>query len=489
MGQSQYDPGFAAYGGGSSGTVLHPIVLVALILLGVLTLILPRKYCMVPLILGLMIIPSGQNVVISGFHLYTTRILITFGLMRMVMAKFSSNEPLLPGGFGTLDKLFLTWGIYRVLAVFIQYRVWGPMPNQFSFLWLALGGYFLLRWLLQDEEDVIRLLKVFAVVALVGALSMLYETVTHTNLFGFLGGVRLHPEIRNGRVRATGMFQHALLAGAFGGMMFPLFLWLWKRGRSFVLGMIGAASCAIIVLTASTSTNLMALMGGIIAIFMWPLRGWMRYIRWGIVVSLCGLQLVMKAPVWFVLQYIDLTGGSSGWERANLIDNFLRHISSWWLYGTHENATWGWDMWDIANQFVAEGEVGGLICLVCFIAMIVVCFRKLFAARKAVAEDKRKEWLYWLFDASLFAQIMVYFGISYYDQMSVVWYSLLVMIWTITLQASSVPVPVPDTTRYRVPPLVVRPPAPKLVGRGTSVNVPTAKGPSRTIWPLRGQSR
>jgi hypothetical protein len=489
MGQSQYDPGFAAFGGGSSQSVLHPIVLVGLILCGVLTFLLPRKYCVVPLILGLMIIPSGQNVVFGGFHLYTNRIFVSFGLMRMVMEKLSSNEPLVPGGFGTLDKLFMTWGIYRVLAVFIQYRQWGPMPNQFSFLWLAFGGYFLLRWLIRDDEDVLRLLKVFAVVALVAAVGMLYESVVKQNLFGLLGGVRLYPEIRNGRVRATGMFQHALLAGAFGGMMFPLFLWLWKRGSSFLFGMIGAASCVVIVFTASTSTNLMALMGSVLALLMWPLRGWMRFIRWGIVCSLVGLQLVMNAPVWFVLQYIDLTGGSSGWERANLIDNFLRHIGSWWLYGTHDNASWGWDMWDIANQFVAEGEVGGLVCLVCFIAMIIVCFRKLYGARQAVAGDKKKEWLFWLFDASLFAQIMVYFGISYYDQMVLVWYALLVMIGVVTLQSSSVAVTVPDASPHRVPPLGLRRPATEGMRLGPGVNIPSAKGPSRTGWPLRGQSR
>ena len=354
---------------------------------------------------------------------------------------------------------------------------------------MALGGYFLLRWLIQDEEDIVRLVKVFAVVALVTALGMIYESVTKVNVFGLLGGVRLHPEIRNGRVRATGVFQHCLLAGAFGATMFPLFLWLWKRGKSFALAMIGATSSIIIVFTASTSTNLMALMGGILAVLMWPLRGWMRNIRWGIVISLVALQMVMKAPVWFVLQYIDLTGGSSGWDRANLIDNFLRHIGSWWLYGTRDNVNWGWDMWDIANQFVAEGEVGGLICIGCFIAMIVVCFRRLSAARKAVAEDKKKDWLYWLFDASLFAQILVYFGISYYDQMAVVWYALLVMIWTITLQASSVPVPVPETSPYRVPPLGLRRPAPEGLGVGARVNVPPVNGPTRPAWPVRGQSR
>ena len=474
MGQSEFDPGFAAFGGGSSGTVLHPLVLAGIILIGVLMFLLPRKYVVIPLFLGLLIFPFGQNVYIAGVHLYATRILISFGLVRMVLAKFSSQDKIVPGGLGILDKLFLVWAIFRVVAVFLLYRQWGPMPNQFSFLWGALGGYFLFRWLIRDTDDVVRLLKVFAVVAVVAASGMLIERIFRFNLFGILGGVRSFPEVRNGRVRATGMFQHALLAGAFGPLMFPLFLWLWKRGKSFLFGIAGATSCVFMVLAASTSTNLMALIGGILAIFMWPIRGWMRFVRWGIVIGMLGLQLVMKAPVWFVLQYVDLTGGSSGWERANLIDNFLRHIGSWWLYGTHDNVNWGWDMWDIANQFVAEGEGGGLICLLVFIAMIVVCFRRLAAARKSVAADKKEEWLFWLFDAALFAQIMVYFGVSYYDQMAFVWYSLLVMIWVVTLAPSTVAVPVPNPNLYRVPVLGVRQEALAEAGRGTRVyNAPS----------------
>jgi hypothetical protein len=479
MSQSQYDPGFATFGGGSSGTVLHPLVMVAIILFGILTFLLPRKYVVIPIFLGLLIFPYGQNVYLAGVHLYVTRIFISFGLLRMLLAKFSSQEKLIPGGLGILDKLFLVWAIFRVVAVFLLYRQWGPMPNQFSFLWGALGGYFLFRWLIRDSDDVVRVMKVVALVAVVAAGGMLIETVTKQNLFGILGGVRAVPEIRNGRVRATGMFQHALLAGAFGAVMFPLFIWLWKRGKSFLFGIAGAVSCTIIVVTASTSTNLMALLGGIVAIFMWPIRGWMRFVRWGIVVGLLALQLVMKAPVWFVLQYIDLTGGSSGWERANLIDNFLRHTGSWWLYGTHDNVNWGWDMWDMANQFVAEGEVGGMICLLALIAMFVVCFRRLAKARKAVAEDKKEEWLFWLFDASLFAQIMVYFGVSYYDQMSFVWYALLVMVWVVTLSPLAVPVLVTSPIRSGVPLIGTRQQAAAGIQRGVRLPNASPKGFAR----------
>jgi len=32
---------------------------------------------------------------------------------------------------------------------------------------------------------------------------------------------------------------------------------------------------------------------------------------------------------------IDLTGSSTGWHRAELIDSALRHFNEWWLVGQH----------------------------------------------------------------------------------------------------------------------------------------------------------
>jgi hypothetical protein len=52
----------------------------------------------------------------------------------------------------------------------------------------------------------------------------------------------------------------------------------------------------------------------------------------------------MKAPVWFLIARIDLAGGSSGYHRAMLIDTFLRHFGDWWLLGTKDAFSWGWDM-------------------------------------------------------------------------------------------------------------------------------------------------
>src|SRR5208283_193587 len=138
--------------------------------------------------------------------------------------------------------------------------------------------------------------------------------------------------------------------------------------------------------------------------------------------------LVMKAPVWFVISHIDIVGGNSSYQRAFLIDQFIRHFGDWWLLGTFQSDSWGFDMWDHTNQFVAEGESGGLATLICFIAMISVSFGMLGKARKAVEGDNEKEWMVWILGAALFAHVVGYFGISYFDQTRVAWFALLAMI-------------------------------------------------------------
>ncbi len=47
--------------------------------------------------------------------------------------------------------------------------------NQVGFLWDALGGYFLVRHLVRNAEDIRRVARVFVGVAVIMAACMLYE--------------------------------------------------------------------------------------------------------------------------------------------------------------------------------------------------------------------------------------------------------------------------------------------------------------------------
>jgi hypothetical protein len=425
--QSQFDPGYAAFGGGSSASVLHPVVLAAMAVTVILIFLLPRKYAIVPVMLTVLLSPYGQNLYVAGMHLFITRLLILIALIRVVCSK-SSSGGFLPRGITMLDKIFLVWAFYRAIAVVLLFGQSGAIVNQIGFLIDALGGYFVLRSLIRDEADVQLLVKIFAVVAVISAIGMIHEKMTGRNVFALLGGIRPSPEIRNGTLRAQAAFAISIAAGTYGATTFPLFVWLWSRAKARLVGFVAAVAATTMVFACASSTPVMAWAGGIGAMLLWPIRKKMRWVRWGIVSAFVFLSLVMKAPVWFVIARVDLVSGSGGYDRAVLIDNFVRHFRDWWLIGTHDYINWGWDMWDQCNQFVTEGETGGLIALVCFIAMMVVCFKLVGRARRHVQGNRGAEWSYWLLGATMFAQILAFMGLDYFDQSMFVWYALLVAI-------------------------------------------------------------
>jgi hypothetical protein len=154
----------------------------------------------------------------------------------------------------------------------------------------------------------------------------------------------------------------------------------------------------------------------------------MRLIRWGFASMLVGLHLVMKAPVWALIARVDLTGSSSGYHRFILVDNCIRHFWDWWLIGTRVYNTWGWDMWDLSNQFVACAFTGGLAALVLFIAILSRSFGGLGTARKLVEGNKNEEWFLWCLGAALFSTFVSFFGCSFMAQMQMQLFAFIAMI-------------------------------------------------------------
>jgi len=200
-----------------------------------------------------------------------------------------------------------------------------------------------------------------------------------------------------------------------------------------MLAAVGMVSATVITLTSNSSTPILAYAGGVLALCLWPIRNWMRVVRWGVVVTIVSLHMVMKAPVWHLISRIDISGGSSGYHRFMLIDQCIRHFGDWWLIGVKSTYEWGWDMWDTANQYVGICDTSGLLPFILFLATIVYGFKYLGKARKAAGTPKKRQVFLWALGAALFANVVAFVGISYWDQTQVVWYALLATISAATV--------------------------------------------------------
>ena len=426
-------PDHFRFGGGSAGTVLHPLVLATMLVVILLIFLLSRKNIHLPFLLSTFLIPEGQQMVVGGVHLFVLRIIILAGLARMAFSRLTTQDKLLAGGWNSIDKAFLLWASLHVLAFTLLFQEMGAVVNQVGYLWDGLGAYLLLRFMIRDEEDIKKAIKCFAFLTIVLALCMVQEQFTGRDVFGFLGGVNVLSEVREGRIRSQAVFQHSLLAGAFGATTLPLMVALWQKGKARLLAIVSAVGATLMVATAASSTPIISWIAGIAAIFFWPLRRRMRTVRWGVVVLLLSLILVMQAPVWFLIARVSMAGGSSSYHRAMLVDNFVRHFPEWWLLGTDANSKWGSDMWDTSNRYVEEGVTGGLAAFLCFLGVIYWSFSRIGRARRAVEkDDPYKERLLWLLGAAMFAHVVAFWGISYFDQTEVAWSALLAMISAIT---------------------------------------------------------
>jgi hypothetical protein len=422
-----YDLPANYYFGGGGVTVTTPLAIVFVVLASIFIFVLPRKYVLVPFMLAGLLMPAGFSVVVASLNFSVTRLLLIAGWARII-----KRGERYPRRLNTLDKVILFGALVNAIAYSLLWREFGAIVNRAGFLFSALGTYFLLRSFIRSKEDILLVIKVFAIVVTLAAPLMWSEHLTQHNMFSLLGAPELS-NLRMERVRAQGPFAHAIIAGTFGVVLIPLFVGLWwHRPGAKIFAAAGIASSTLMMFASSSSTPLMTFPAGILALSMYPLRKKMRMVRWGIVLMLIGLQLVMNAPIWQILTRISGVLGGSGWHRAMLIENFVYRFFDWWLIGTRDNQNWGWSMWDVDNAFVGAGIMGGLLGFILFVAIFVHGYKMVGVAEKTAEGSRSDERLIWAIGAALFANTVAFFGIVYFDQSIIAWYALLVMISVIS---------------------------------------------------------
>ncbi len=446
------EPENIRFGGGAADTMLHPLVALCLLIAIALIFVLPRRQAIIPLLLGTFLVPLGQVIVVAGIHFPVLRVLILCAFLRRSADKKSDAAA---DKMDPIGKAATWWIVLTSVFFAFQWMEAGAFIKTAGSLIDSLAGYWAVRYFIRERDDVVVAIKTLAYIAIVSAPCMIAEHLLHFNVFSILGGVPAVPAMRDGGIRAQAAFAIYLDAGVFGGMLIPLFIWLWsaKYRAAACMGLMGAT---VMVLTSNSSTPVLSYVSGLFALFCWPLRTRMRAIRWAFVLILVALHLVMNGPVWALIARVDVVGSSSGWHRYALVDNFIRHFSSWWLIGYKDFSNWGWDMWDLCNEYVSMGLCGGLAGFVAFILVISRSFGGLGTARKLVSGNRKEEWFLWCLGACLFSNVVGFFGIAYAAQMNIVFFTLLAAISVAIADAKPKQAPVSasdDAEEFTHPPL------------------------------------
>lgn len=412
--------------------MLHPLLAVLMLIAIVLILTLPRDKAITPFLLAFFTIPVRPVLVVGGVHFTMHQILILTVLARLAAFRGSTSEGKFAGGYNAIDRVAVLWALSTLITFNVEWMETQALIKSLGDLVVNLGGYLAVRFLIPDRDTFRRTVKALAAVCVIHGTCMIVELLTLRSMFAFAGCSG--PEIREGHIRAGGVMG-AGFEGALAGVLIPLFLWLWNEEKSRMAACAGLAGAMPMVFASHASTSWMALGGSLLGLCFWPLRKQMRLVRWGIVVTLVGLHLVMHGPVWSLIEKIDVTGGSSSYHRYMLVDNCIRHFGDWWLIGYKYYNEWGFCMFDLCDQFVAVAVTGGLITLIVFIMIYSRSFGAIGTARKHVDGDRRQEWFLWCLGSALFVNVIASFGINFTVHLTLSFFSLVACISTATFEA------------------------------------------------------
>lgn len=426
-------------------TVLHPLGLMAIIVLGVSMLLVARRHAVIPMLIMACFVAPAQRVSFFTLNFDLLRIMVLFGTVRLLMKAEWQGTVWRP-----LDTIWVVFCCYGAAALIFTSPEGDVIKNQLGVLYDQLGMYFLFRCIIRGREDIGAITRAMIAISVPVALAFLLERATGRNIFAVFGGVPEITTIREGRLRCQGAFAHPILAGCFWAAFMPLIaLDLWKRGYARIGAVTGLIAAAAIIAACSSSTPVMAVLFSLLAACLYPLRHWMRWIRWSLLFAVIGLHLVMKAPVWQLIARIDVVSGSTGWHRFYLIDNAIRHFDEWWLHGSSVGTGhWGYGMIDVTNWYIVQCLHGGVGLLTLFIALLAMAYQSVGRLIRQAGRDSSQRRLGWALGICLFAHTMNFIAVSYFGQINAIWYLLLAMIAGVSAQPAVSPV-VPAVSQLR----------------------------------------
>lgn len=377
----------------------------------------PRRWAVLCFLVGCCYMTVGQGVVIGGMNLPMIRIILIVGIARVVIR----NE-WLADGLNPLDKLVIWWSVWLLFSSF--FHIWGPGsgPKYTSGALLnTTGFYFMIRSLCRDADELGEIICGLCIILFPVAVCMVIEQAARYNIFSVFGGVEEIPTFRNGRFRAQGPFNHAILAGTVGASCLPLAVAIWRKHR--FVSLIGIGSSLLMVAACASSGPILSTLFAITGILLWYQR---RFIVIGLKMAVLGyflLSLVMERPPYFLISKIDLTGASSSWHRSYLIQQTIKHLDEWWLIGADQTIHWMPNQGfislmhtDITNQYIAYGVAGGLICLSLFIVILTLSFRTVWLITGAERFEAGDRFFFWCVGASLFAHATSAMSVGYFGQ-------------------------------------------------------------------------
>ncbi len=380
--------------------------------------VVPRRYLLLPYVIGACFAPADQTLMVGELNFQVLRILALVGMLRLAL-----RGEIVALRWNRFDKLIVAWFVIGSMVYVAQWLSLSAIINRCGRFveWLCL--YWVFRQTVRSWEDLRFAYIALAFCALAMLPFVILEWIQGVNPFAVLG--RVGTDIREQNYRCQATFPHSIMMGLFWAALVPLFVGFAKQQarRRWVLWGAVLASTVMIWATAS-STPILTLAAVAALLLAYPLRRYTGTAAWGVLALGVALQCVMKAPVWHLIARVGVVSGSTGWHRFHLIDEAIRHFSSWMLLGTRDTGAWGWGLEDVTNQYILEGVRGGFVTLVLFCVILFVGARAVVRLSLR-SRDRSESYLAWGVFVTIIAHCLSFLGVAYFGQIDMIWYLLL----------------------------------------------------------------
>jgi hypothetical protein len=424
----------------------------ATILVGLSALILcaPKRWALIAFMGGVLYLTEQQAIDVVGVNLTAMRVLEVAGLTRVIWRSEFPREKL-----NRVDQAVLFAYGYTTLVFFMRSGI--GHAQMLGWMVDATFSYFILRAWLKNTDDLRWVLRVFVLLLAPYVVLLLIEMQARENPFSILGAGTWSYELRAGRIRCMGSFRHPTLLGTLGAALLPLYIGLGLSNRNRTPGLAGIALCSAIVLLSNSGGPLGASVMGIVGWLFWFARTKMFAVRLAFLGSFVMLALVMKAPIWYLPARVSSLTGGGGWHRSYLMDVAFSELDRWWFAGMDPAETVDWFPYlveatgaaDITNAYLDFGLKAGLLAMALFVLLLVRAFQRIGQAlelgRRSITTSRENEYLLWGIGCGLVVHIVSWLGITYFDQLYVVWFMQLAAV-----SALSKALEVKRRTFYRV---------------------------------------
>jgi hypothetical protein len=255
----------------------------------------------------------------------------------------------------------------------------------------------------------------------------------------FMGGLVGGWE-REGATRCMGSFRYSVTLGTFAATFLALYIGLSHSKADRRFAYLGIALCVWMVWASNSGGSFSAGATALVGWGLWYLRANMKTFRRTIVAVLVVLAFAMKAPIWYAITHVPFSGDS--WHRAYLMDIAFQNIGLWWFAGMRLGDTASWFPYtinggaDITNQYLVYGLNAGIVSLALFILLLVGAFAQIRLAMQKLsvlgASYGITRPMLWGLGVTTAVHVVSWLGISYFDQMYVIWYFQLAAVASIT---------------------------------------------------------